>query len=106
MDLDLVRCELAEQKGNVVVFGQSSSSKTDVTARLGMAALQKVMSVSFLTAAFFMYELMEVKDEGCLLRLQRQLAAVKFLIIDELGYVPLSRPGAALVSELISQRCV
>jgi DNA replication protein DnaC len=38
------------------------------------------------------------------LRLQRQLAAYKLLIIDELGYVPLSQTGAELLFEVFSQR--
>jgi DNA replication protein DnaC len=32
----------------------------------------------------------EARDERRLLRLQRQLAGHKLLIVDELGYVPLS----------------
>ena len=36
--------------------------------------------------------------------LQRKLAKVKLLIIDELGFVPLSKTGAELLFELISQR--
>ena len=43
-------------------------------------------------------------DEKRLLRRQRQLAKVKLLIIDELGFVPLSKTGAELLFELISQR--
>jgi DNA replication protein DnaC len=38
------------------------------------------------------------------LRFQRQLAAYKLLIIDELGYVPLSPTGAELLFEVFSQR--
>ena len=47
---------------------------------------------------------MEARDEKRLMRLQRQLAKVKLLIIDELGFVPLSKTGAELLFELISQR--
>ena len=43
-------------------------------------------------------------DERRLIRLQKQMAAVKLLIIDELGFVPLSKTGAELLFELISQR--
>ena len=39
-----------------------------------------------------------------MLRLQRQLAGYKLLIIDELGYVPLSQTGAELLFEVFSQR--
>ena len=38
-----------------------------------------------------------------MLRLQRQLAGYKLLIIDELGYVPL-KTGAELLFEVFSQR--
>ena len=47
---------------------------------------------------------MEARDERRLLRLQKQLASVKLLIIDELGFVPLPKTGAELLFELISQR--
>ena len=48
--------------------------------------------------------LLEARDEKRLLRLQRQLAAYKLLVIDELGYVPLSQTGAELLFEVFSQR--
>ena len=51
-----------------------------------------------------MRKLIEARDEKRLLRLQRQLAKVKLLIIDELGYVPLSPTGAELLFEAFSQR--
>jgi len=47
---------------------------------------------------------MEARDENRLLRLQRQLAKVKLLIIDELGFVPFSKAVVELLFELISQR--
>ena len=62
------------------------------------------MAVSFTTAATLVNEMMEARDERRLLRLQKQLAGVKLLIIDELGFVPLSKTGAELLFELISQR--
>jgi len=40
------------------------------------------------------HELIEARDDKRLLRLQRQLAGHKLLIVDELGYVPLSQTGA------------
>ena len=47
---------------------------------------------------------MEARDEKRLLKLQRELQAVKLLIVDELGYVPLSPTGAELLFEVFSQR--
>jgi len=50
----------------------------------------------FCTAAY--------SDEKRLMRLQSALAKLQLLIIDELGYVPLSQTGAELLFEVISQR--
>ena len=47
---------------------------------------------------------MEARDGKRLLRLQKQLAKYRLLIIDELGFVPLSKTGAALLFEVFSQR--
>ncbi len=47
---------------------------------------------------------MEASDEKRLLRFQKQLAKYSLLIIDELGFVPLSNNGAELLFELFSQR--
>jgi IstB-like ATP binding protein len=50
------------------------------------------------------HELLEARDEKRLLRLERQVARYKLLIIEELGYVPLSQTGAELLFEIFSQR--
>jgi DNA replication protein DnaC len=47
---------------------------------------------------------MEARDDKRLLKLQRELQAVKLLVVDELGYVPLSPTGAELLFEVFSQR--
>ena len=47
---------------------------------------------------------MEARDERRLLRLQKRLAALKLLIVDELGYVPLSSTGAELLFEAFRER--
>ena len=50
------------------------------------------------------HELMEARDERRLLSLQGQLSRLSLLIIDELGFVPLSPTGAELLFEVFSQR--
>ena len=51
-----------------------------------------------------LHELIEAADERRLQRLQKQLTSQDLLIIDELGFVPLSKTGAELLFEIISQR--
>ena len=89
---------------SVVALGPSGTGKTHVALGLGLAACQKGMTVSFTTAAALVNELLEARDERRLLRVQKQMANAKLLIIDELGFVPLSKTGAELLFELISQR--
>ena len=102
--LELARCNWIERRENVIALGPSGTGKTHVALGLGLAACQKGLSVSFTTAATLVNEMMEARDERRLLRLQKQLAGVKLMIIDELGFVPLSKTGAELLFELISQR--
>lgn len=91
-------------RDNVIAVGNSGTGKTHVSLALGLAACQRGFSVAFFTAASLVHQLMEARDERRLLKLQTQLAAVKLLIIDELGYVPLSQTGAELLFEIFSQR--
>jgi DNA replication protein DnaC len=49
--------------------------------------------------------MMEARDERRLLLLHKQMAGYKLLIIDKLGFVPLSKTGAEFLFALNSQRC-
>ena len=102
--LELARSEYVARRENIVAVGNSGTGKSHIALGLGLAACQKGLSVGFVTAAALVHELLEARDEKRLLRLQRQLAGYKLLIIDELGYVPLSPTGAELLFEVFSQR--
>jgi DNA replication protein DnaC len=102
--LELARCAYIERRENVIALGPSGTGKTHVALGLGLAACQKGLSVGFTTAAALVHELLEARDERRLLRLQKQLAAYRLLILDELGYVPLSPSGAELLFEVFGQR--
>jgi DNA replication protein DnaC len=90
--LELARGEYGERRENVIALG------------LGLAACQRGLSVGFTTAAALVHELLEARDEKRRLRLQKQRVGYKLLIIDELGFVPLSKSGAELLFEIFSQR--
>ena len=70
----------------------------------GLAACQKGLGVRFTTASHLVHEMIEARDEKRLLRLQDQLARVNLLIVDELGYVPLSQSGSELLFDVFSRR--
>ena len=102
--MELARCEYIQRRENVIAVGNSGTGKTHVALGLGLAACQRGMSVGFTTAAGLVHEMMEARDERRLLNLQKQLARLNLLIIDELGFVPLSRTGAELLFEVFTQR--
>jgi DNA replication protein DnaC len=104
MVLELARSEYILRRENIIALGNSGTGKTHVALALGLAACQKGFTVAFTTAAALVSQLLEARDERRLLKLQRDLAAVKLLIVDELGYVPLSSTGAELLFEVFSQR--
>ena len=101
--LELARSEYIERRENIIALGPSGTGKTHVAIGLGLAACQKGLKVRFITTASLVHELIEARDDKRLLRLQKQLTGQNLLIIDELGFVPLSKTGAELLFELISQ---
>jgi len=89
--MELARSEYVERRENIIAVGNSGTGKSHIGLGLGLAACQKGLSVGFTTAAALVHELIEARDE-------------KRLLIDELGYVPLSQTGAELLFEVFSQR--
>ncbi len=101
--LELARCEYIDKYQNIIALGPSGTGKTHVALGLGLAACQKGLKVRFITAASLVHELIEAVDERRLQRFQKQLTSQNLLIIDELGFVPLSKTGAELLFEVISK---
>ena len=102
--LELARCEFLLRRENVLLLGNSGTGKTHLALALGLSACQRGHRVRFTTAAAMVHELLEAKDEKRLLRYQKQMASYEMLIVDELGFVPLSKSGAELLFEVFSQR--
>lgn len=102
--IELSRCEWIDRKESCIALGNAGTGKTHTALALGLAACQKNRTVFFSTAAALVHELMEARDERRLRALQKQLARVDLLIVDELGYVPFTAVGAELLFEVFSRR--
>ena len=102
--LELARGEWIEKHETCIALGPAGTGKTHTALALGLAACQKNYSVAFVTAAALVHELMEARDERRLRALQKHLAHVRLLIVDELGYVPFTAVGSELLFEVFSRR--
>ena len=96
--LELARCEFIERKENVLALGNSGTGKTHLALALGLAACQKGFRVHHrgIPGA----RVIEAKDERRLMRFQKMISTFELLIIDELGFVPLSNRGRTAVRSL------
>ena len=103
LTMDLARCDYVDRHQNIIALGPSGTGKTHIALGLGLAACQRGLKVRFTTAAALVHDLIEAQDERRFQRLQKQLTSQNLLIIDELGFVPLSKSGAELLFEVISQ---
>ena len=103
LTMDLARCDYLDRRENIIAQGSSGTGKTHIALGLGLAACQRGVKVRFTTAAALVHDLIEAQDERRLHRLKKQLTSQNLLIINKLGFVPLSKSGAELLFELISQ---
>ena len=102
--LELARGDYIDRNENVVIIGNSGTGKTHLAKSLGIKACHDRQAVLFYTAPALARELVESHDDKTLQRTFRKLMRAKLLIIDELGYVPLTKSAAELFFEVFSRR--
>ena len=88
----------------VIFLGEPGTGKSHLAIAIGVAAAQQGRAVRFATAAQLATELSEAKDARQLSRVAGRYGRVEVLVLDELGYIPLSRSDAELLFRVFAER--
>jgi DNA replication protein DnaC len=101
---ELAGMSFIERAHNIILLGPPGVGKTHLAIGLGVKAVEAGYSVLFLTLEQLMTRMLKAFNENRLDRTLQQLSYPKFLIIDEIGYLPLSNTEASLFFRLVARR--
>jgi DNA replication protein DnaC len=100
----LHRYEFIEQADNVVLVGGPGTGNTHIATALGVHAVEHHRKkVRFFSTVELVNALEQEKAQGKSGQIAERLARFDLVILDELGYLPFSPSGGALLFHLLSK---
>lgn len=101
----LHRCEFMDGAQNVVLIGGPGTGKTHVATALGIQAIEhhRRKGLRFFSTIELVNALEQEKAKGKAGQIAEGLTKLDLVILDELGYLPFSASGGALLFHLLSK---
>jgi DNA replication protein DnaC len=100
----LHRCEFLEDAHNVVLVGGPGAGKTHLATAIGVQAIERHRKrVRFFSTVELVKALEQEKLQGKPGQIAARLTHSALVILDELGYLPFSASGGALLFHLLSK---
>ena len=100
----LHRCDFIAQADNIVLVGGPGTGKTHIATALGVQAIEHHRKrVRFFSTVELVNALEQEKAQGKPGQIANRLIHSDLVILDELGYLPFSASGGALLFHLLSK---
>ena len=100
----LHRCEFMDGAQNVVLIGGPGTGKTHVATAIGVQAIEHHRrKVRFFSTIELVNALEQEKAKGKAGQIAEAMTKLDLVILDELGYLPFSASGGALLFHLLSK---